>query len=155
MFYLSKRSLRNLKGVDDRLVEVVHLAIELTEIDFGVIEGLRSLAKQRQYVKAGVSWTMNSKHLSGDAVDLMAYMGRRACWEIDVYDEIAAAVREAAESVGVGIRWGGAWTVPNICEWDGTMQDASNSYIDLRRSQNRRPRLDGPHFEIADEDMDS
>jgi peptidoglycan L-alanyl-D-glutamate endopeptidase CwlK len=92
---------------------------------------------------------MKSKHLEGHAIDLMAYIGSRASWELNLYDDIADAMAEAARDVGVSIRWGAAWTVPNISNFDGgTMQDAMNSYIDVRRSQNRRPFIDAPHFEL-------
>ena len=92
---------------------------------------------------------MKSKHIDGLAVDLMAYVdGGR--WELNLYDEIADAMSEAAREVDVPIRWGAAWSVPNIAQYsEGNMEDAMNSYIDLRRSQGRRPFIDGPHFELA------
>ena len=91
---------------------------------------------------------MKSKHLLGHAVDLMAYIGSRASWELNLYDDIADAMAEAAREVDVPIRWGAAWTVPNIAYFNGTMEDAMNSYIDTRRTQSRRPFIDGPHFEL-------
>jgi peptidoglycan L-alanyl-D-glutamate endopeptidase CwlK len=149
MFKFSQRSLNNMKGVDKRLVAVATLAIKKTSLDFGVICGLRTLDEQRALVKRGASQTMKSKHLEGHAIDLMAYIGSRASWELNLYDDIADAMAEAARDVGVSIRWGAAWTVPNISNFDGgTMQDAMNSYIDVRRSQNRRPFIDAPHFEL-------
>lgn len=149
-FKLSKRSLKNLEGVDQRLVDVVHYAIEVTKIDFAVIEGLRTTQRQRELVAAGASQTMNSKHLTGKAVDLMAYIGNRASWEFSVYDDIADAMKLAAIEIDVPICWGGAWTVTDIREWDGTMQDAMDSYVNARRAQGKRPFLDGPHFQIND-----
>ncbi len=150
MFELSERSLRNLEGVEESLLVVVLRAIQITKIDFGVIEGLRSEAKQKQLVAAGASQTMRSKHLTGHAVDLMAYLNGRGCWELAVYDEIAEAMRQAAKEQGVAIRWGAAWNVPDICQWDGTMEEAMNHYIDTRRSEGRRPFIDAPHFELVD-----
>lgn len=149
MFELSERSLRNLEGVEESLLVVVLRAIQITKIDFGVIEGLRSEAKQKQLVAAGASQTMRSKHLTGHAVDLMAYLNGRGCWELAVYDEIAEAMRQAAKEQGVAIRWGAAWNVPDICQWDGTMEEAMNHYIDTRRSEGRRPWIDAPHFELS------
>jgi len=149
MFYLSKRSLGNLEGVNEGLVEVVHRAIELTEVDFAVIDGVRSLAKQKEYVASGASWTMKSKHITGDAVDLMAYHRKRACWELDFYDEIADAMREAALEVGVGIRWGACWNIPDICDWKGTTEEAVQCYIVEKVAQGKRPKIDAPHFELA------
>jgi peptidoglycan L-alanyl-D-glutamate endopeptidase CwlK len=147
-FKLSGRSLKNLEGVDSRLIEVVQYAIEVTKVDFGVIEGLRTQDRQRQLVASGASQTMNSKHITGHAVDLMAYLGKRASWELNLYDDIADAMKLGALEVGVSIRWGGAWNVPDIREWNGTMQDAMDFYVDERRSQKRRVFIDGPHFEI-------
>lgn len=149
-FKLSQRSLNNLEGVDIRLAAVVKRAIELTDTDFGVIEGLRTPERQRELVQSGASQTMFSKHIEGQAVDLMAYIGSRASWELELYDDIADAMKKAAIELGLPIRWGGAWTVPDIRQWDGTMQSAMDSYIDIRRAQGRRPFIDGPHFEISE-----
>jgi len=147
-FKLSRRSLDRLVGVDDDLVAVVRYAITATKTDFGVIQGLRTIEQQRELVSKGASQTMKSKHLDGDAVDLMAYINGRGSWELNLYDDLADAMKEGAKAAGVAIRWGAAWHIDDIRKWDGTMQDAMNDYIDLRRSQGRRPFIDGPHFEL-------
>jgi len=151
-FKLSNRSLGKLEGVSEDLVETVKKAIELTTVDFGVIYGVRSEAEQKKLFESGRSQTMRSKHLLQDdgtahAVDLMAYQDGSPCWEIQVYDEIADAMKEAAVRQGVKIRWGAAWQIDDLRDWDGTAEEAMNAYIDLRRSQSRRPFIDGPHFE--------
>lgn len=148
-FKLSQRSLSNLEGVHPYLVGVVKRAIELTKVDFGVIEGLRTPERQRELVMAGASQTMFSKHIEGEAVDLMAYIGPRASWELNLYDDIADAMKKAATELQVPIRWGGAWNVLDIRDWEGNMYSAMNHYIDTRRSQGRKPFIDGPHFEIS------
>jgi peptidoglycan LD-endopeptidase CwlK len=148
-YKLSKRSLARLEGVDERMVRVVNTAITFSTVDFGVIQGLRTIEEQRELVAKGASQTMKSKHLDGLAVDLMAYIGSRGSWELSLYDNIADAMKLAAIEEDVAIRWGAAWQIPDIREWDGTMQDAMDNYIDLRRSQGRRPFIDGPHFELA------
>lgn len=152
-YKLSQRSLGRLDGVNPNLVAVVKRAIEITTVDFGVTEGVRTLATQRGYVAAGKSQTMNSMHLPqsdgyGHAVDLVAYVGSQVSWEINLYDNIADAMKQAATEVGVGLRWGAAWHIDDIRHWNSTMEDATNAYIDLRRSQGRRPFIDGPHFEM-------
>ena len=147
-YKLSTRSRERLIGIDSKLKEVVSLAITYTKIDFGVIEGLRTEKRQRARVESGASQTMKSKHLEGRAVDLMAYVDGRGCWELNVYDEIADAMKRAAIEVDVTVRWGAAWTVTDIREWKGTMEEAMNSYVDTRRSQGRRPFIDAPHFEL-------
>jgi peptidoglycan L-alanyl-D-glutamate endopeptidase CwlK len=147
-FKLSKRSLGRLEGVDERMVRVVKTAITVSKIDFGVICGLRTVEEQRELVAKGASQTMKSKHIDGLAVDLMAYIGGRASWELNLYDDIADAMKIAADEENVQIRWGAAWHINDMREWDSSMQDAMNEYIDLRRSQGRRPFIDGPHFEL-------
>ena len=147
-FKLSEQSMAKLEGVDSRMQDVVKEAITLTKIDFGVICGMRTEDEQRELVAKGASKTMKSKHLDGLAVDLMAYIGSRASWELNLYDDIADAMAEAARNNNVKIRWGAAWHVDSIADWNFTMQDAMNSYVDLRRAQGRRPFIDGPHFEL-------
>jgi peptidoglycan L-alanyl-D-glutamate endopeptidase CwlK len=148
-YNLSQRSLDKLAGVDDRLVKVVNRAIELTKVDFGVTEGLRTIERQTQLVAAGKSQTMASKHIEGKAVDLVAYLDGEVCWELNMYDDIADAMKQAAIELNVPIKWGCAWTVPDIRLWRGTMEEAMMLYIDTRRKENKRPFLDGPHFEIS------
>ena len=148
-FKLSKRSLSRLEGVDADLVAVVKRAIEITTVDFGVTEGMRSIETQRKYVDAGKSQTMNSKHLTGDAVDLVAYVHGTVSWELNLYDDIADAMKAAAIELGVPLLWGAAWNVPDITKWEGTMNDAMMHYVDARRAQNRKPFIDGPHFQKA------
>ena len=153
MYKLSSRSLGKLEGVNPVLVDTVKRAIELTKVDFGVIFGVRSLETQKKLYESGRSQTMKSKHLiqedgTSHAVDLMAYDGSDPSWDIVMYDDIADAMLMAANQTGAKIRWGAAWHIDDITTWDSTMEDAMNAYIDLRRSQGRRPFIDGPHFEL-------
>ena len=108
-FKLSKKSLERMDGVHPDLVKVVKLAIELTEVDFGVTEGLRSVDRQRQLVAQGASKTMNSRHITGHAVDLVAYVDGSVNWSWPLYHKIADAMKRAANSLGVPIVWGGDW----------------------------------------------
>ena len=143
-YKLGSRSKSKLVGVDERMVAVVRSAIGQSTQDFSVICGLRTIEEQKALVAKGASKTMKSKHLEGNAVDLMAWIdGGR--WELNLYDEIADAMKAAAIDCDVAVKWGAAWTVGDIREWDGTMEEAMNAYIDLRRSQGRRPFIDGPH----------
>ena len=133
-FTLSQRSLGRLDGVKQPIHTVVTTAIGLTNVDFGVICGLRTEEEQAELVARGASQTMKSKHLTGDAVDLMAYIGSRGSWELNLYDDIADAMKEACIKEGVGIRWGASWHIPDLREWEGTAEEAMNAYIDLRRN---------------------
>jgi len=148
-FRLSSRSEKRLGGVKPELTRIVRRAINITTIDFGVTCGLRTIEEQRELVARGASQTLASKHLTGDEVDVVAYLGSRISWENSLYDNIADAFKAAAIEENVPLRWGAAWHIPDICQWDGSMQDAMNSYIDLRRSQGRRPFIDSPHFELG------
>lgn len=119
-FRLSKRSRSRLEGVHPDLVAVVEDAIRLTPVDFMVTEGLRQPARQAQLVKAGASRTLNSRHLTGHAVDVAALVEGEVRWDWPLYGRIAEAFRRAAKARGVALVWGGDW-----------------------------PRLrDGPHFEL-------
>jgi peptidoglycan L-alanyl-D-glutamate endopeptidase CwlK len=97
---------------------------------------------------------MKSKHLKQEdtgyshAVDLMAYVDGSGCWELNVYDDIADAMKEAAIEHGVSIKWGAAWSEGDIRTYEGSAEDSMNNYIDLRRSEGRRPFIDAPHFEL-------
>jgi len=108
-FRLSARSNRNLEGVHIDLVDVVRHAITVTEVDFGVIEGVRSIERQREMVAKGASRTMRSRHLTGHAVDLAAFIGRRVSWEWPLYEQIYEAMKYSADELGVPIKWGGKW----------------------------------------------
>ena len=155
-FKLSRRSLDRLEGIDERLQAVVKQAITLTKTDFGVIQGMRTLEQQKELVAKGASQTMKSKHLEGKAFDIMAFINGRASWELNLYDDIADAMKEAAKDLGIAICWGAAWSTIDhpypldICAWEGTMEEAMNDYIDTRRSEGRRPFIDAPHFEIME-----
>ena len=110
-FKLSQRSLDRMEGVDERLVAVAKAAIGHTKTDFGVICGLRTIGEQRELVAKGASKTMKSKHIEGRALDLMAYVGSRGSWELNLYDDLADAVKQGAIDVGVAVRWGAAWHI--------------------------------------------
>ncbi len=72
-FRFSQRSENNLKGVNPALVQVVRRALELSIVDFGVTEGLRTVERQKELVAKGASQTMNSRHITGHAIDVFAY----------------------------------------------------------------------------------
>ena len=148
MFKLSTRSMSRLEGINPDIITVVAEAIKLTRVDFGVTCGMRTIEEQEKLVASGASQTMKSKHLEGRAVDLVAYVGSSVTWQLNMYDDLADAMAAAARKLNVPVKWGAAWSVGNIAEWDGTMEDAMNSYVDLRRSQGRRPFIDAPHFEM-------
>lgn len=108
-FKLSQKSLDRLTGVHPDLVDVVMLAIGKSDVDFCVLEGVRSMARQEQLVKAGASKTLRSRHLTGHAVDLGAIVSGQVRWDWPLYHKIADAVKEAAAELSIPIEWGGDW----------------------------------------------
>ena len=108
-FTLSQKSLDKLVGVDYNLISVVKRAIEISTIDFKVLEGLRSLERQSMLVKSGKSQTMNSRHITGDAVDLGAVIDGIVVWDWKYYEQIAHAMKQASNELSIKIEWGGDW----------------------------------------------
>jgi len=152
-FRLSQRSMDRLEGVHPAMTGVVERAIQLTDIDFGVTQGVRTLDEQKANVAAGRSQTMQSKHLLqqtgfSHAVDVVAYVGPDVSWELNLYDNICDAFKQASEETGASVKWGAAWSEGDIRTYPGTAEDAMMAYVDLRRSQGRRPFIDAPHFEL-------
>lgn len=108
-FRFSRRSERNLVGVKPDLIKLARRALELSEVDFGVTEGLRTKDRQRQLVAEGKSRTANSRHLTGDAIDVVAYLGAAVTWEWKYYEQIAVAFKRASAELGIPVEWGGDW----------------------------------------------
>lgn len=108
-FKLSTKSRQRLNGVHPDLVAVVELAITITDIDFAVLEGLRTPERQQRLYDEGASKTLNSRHLTGHAVDLVPLLGGKVSWDWPLYYRLADSVKRAAESLGVPIAWGGDW----------------------------------------------
>ena len=108
-FSFSQRSLNNLKGVHPDLVKVVNLALEQSEIDFSITEGLRSVEKQKMLVAKGASQTMRSRHLTGHAVDLAAILDGEIRWDWPLYKTLAQTMKSAAHQLEIPLEWGGDW----------------------------------------------
>lgn len=116
-FSLGTKSREKLKGVHPDLVSVVERAISITKKDFTVLEGLRSKERQAQLFAAGKSKTMNSRHITGHAVDLGPWPlngdfdsdGILNIADWDEYYPLADAMKQAAKELGVAIVWGGDW----------------------------------------------
>jgi peptidoglycan L-alanyl-D-glutamate endopeptidase CwlK len=147
-FKLGSRSLRRLTGVHPDLVKVVKLAIQYTPIDFTVLEGVRSVARQRELVRTGASQTMESRHITGHAVDLGAFVAGNVQWEWALYPQIADALRLAAIDLDIPVRWGGGWILLNELGSQQAIVRATEAYKAARQAQKKRAFLDGPHFEL-------
>lgn len=108
-YILGKRSLLRLHGVHPDLVRVVERAIQITDVDFTVLEGVRALDKQARLLKSGATTTMHSRHLTGHAVDLGAWVNGEIRWDWPLYAHIAAAMKTAAADIEIPLEWGGDW----------------------------------------------
>lgn len=123
MYKLGFRSKMRLQGVHPDLVKVVERAIGLSEIDFTVLEGLRDPFRQKKLVEAGASQTLNSRHITGHAVDLGAWVDDQVDWSWPLYAKINDAMQEASKQVGVPIEWGGDWKMRDGPHWQLPWKD--------------------------------
>jgi len=106
---LGQRSLSRLEGVHPDLVRVVKKAAILSDLDFTVLEGLRTVERQKQLVAQGASKTMNSRHITGHAVDLAPMIGGKVRWDWPLYHKLAKVIKSAAADEKVPLQWGGDW----------------------------------------------
>lgn len=154
-YVLGQRSRAELEGVHPLLVQVVERAIAITQVDFAVHDGIRTLEEQREYVRRGVSQTMASKHLPqadgyGHAVDLVPWINGQLRWEWAPIYDIAAAVWQAGSEIGAEIRWGACWDRPLSALNVGILELEVERYVGRQRALGRkRVFLDGPHFELV------
>jgi len=106
---LGHRSLARLEGVHPDLVRVVKKAAAMSPLDFTVLEGLRTLDRQKQLFNFGATKTLRSRHLTGHAVDLAPMVGGTVRWDWPLYHRLAKIIKEAAVAENVPIEWGGNW----------------------------------------------
>jgi peptidoglycan L-alanyl-D-glutamate endopeptidase CwlK len=133
---LGQRSLSRLEGVHPDLVRVVKKAAALSDLDFTVLEGIRSVERQKQLVSQGASKTMNSRHITGHAVDLGALVAGAVRWDWGLYLKLGEIMRAASLNEKVPVRWGGTWKLLSAIEGPITAKILSRSFPD------------GPHFEL-------
>lgn len=146
--FLNQTSLNRLKGVKTNLIKVVALASQFTKQPFMITEGLRTYARQEELVKSGASKTLNSKHLTGDAVDLAPLVNGKISWEQKDFYPLAEAMRRAATTLNIDIRWGGAWAVLNYTGAK-TPKSLIDEYGAKKRAAKQSPFIDCPHFELV------
>ncbi len=108
-YVFSRRSEENLDGVHPDLTNVMRRAIELSEIDFMITEGMRTMQRQEALLRDGKSKALRSRHLTGHAVDGAACVDEKVSWDWQHYDVIARAVKQAGAELGIPVEWGGDW----------------------------------------------
>lgn len=151
MFRFSQKSKDKLALAHPALERVAYKAIEISKVDFTVMETLRTIETQRKYVERGVSKTMDSKHLKqadgfSHAMDLVPWIGGQARWEWPPIFDIAEAIREAAVLYDTQIRWGGFWG--NLTHSSQSAEELHLGYVNRKLAQGKHPFADGPHFEL-------
>lgn len=110
MNILATKSEEKLKGVHPDLIRVIRLACQLSPVDFIVTEGLRTPARQQELVRAGKSQTLNSRHLTGHAVDLAPWMNNAIPWhDWQAFSRVAQTMKQAASALSIPVVWGGDW----------------------------------------------
>jgi len=155
-YTLGAKSIAELRGVHPDLVKVVNRTIQLTEQDFSVHDGLRTIEEQREYVRRGVSKTMNSMHMNqpdgwGHAFDLVPWINGQLRWEWKPIFVIASAVHKATTELGVTLTWGGVWdrTFNTLGPSAKDMETAVNAYVARRRGAGKTAFIDGPHWQLG------
>jgi peptidoglycan L-alanyl-D-glutamate endopeptidase CwlK len=138
------RSLQNLSGIHHDLRRVADRALQLTTQDMTVIEGIRSIERQRQLLAQGHTRTLNSRHITGHAIDVVPWPVDWDDW--DKFDALGTAFARAARELDIPVVWGAAWHKP-LAEFK-TGKEAREDYTKTRRAQKRPVYLDGPHFEL-------
>lgn len=113
-FKWSERSLVEMEGIHPDLRKLCDLALKLSTQDFGIIDGLRTIKEQREYVRLGASKTMNSRHLHGLAVDTMAYVNGKGRWESILYIPIRKAFEQASAKLDIPIGKKISWDIGHI-----------------------------------------
>jgi len=141
------RSKNKLEGVHPDLVEVATLALSYSSVDFGITQGLRTEAEQKALLASKKSQTMKSRHLTGHAIDVAAYEGANITWNFDKYIVIAEAVRKAAIEKNVEVGWGAAWLLS--LNYYNSAEEAYKAYVNQRKKENRKPFIDGTHFQLS------
>jgi len=136
-FEFGSKSVGKLEGVHPDLQKIAYKAIEITSEDFSILEGLRSVERQRKLVNTGKSQTMNSRHLTGHAIDIVPYP---VSWDWDDFYPICDAMLKASRELNIPLRWGGNWRVKDVRRWNGTSK--------LLHSKYKGSFPDGPHFEL-------
>jgi len=117
-------------------VRIVKKAAAISDLDFTVLEGLRTIDRQKQLLKQGASKTMNSRHLTGHAVDLGVLIGGEMRWDWGLYLKLGEVMRAASLAEKIPVRWGGTWKLLSAINGPITAKILSRSFPD------------GPHFEL-------
>lgn len=149
---LSRRDVERLAGLHPMLAETVRVCYAASPLPLTVLEGVRTLDRQREYVRTGASRTLNSRHLTGHAVDLGVMDGNDVSWHWPLYYRLAIIMRQAAEVTGAVLIWGGVWDRPMTSYTRPCAEEVrlyGNRWRNAHPGEVGGPLVDGPHYELA------
>lgn len=151
-FKFSERSKQRMEGVHPDIIAVMELAISRSPVDFTVLEGVRSLERQKELFAKRASKTMNSRHLTGHALDVAPLVGGEVTWSWPVYYELEPIIKGAARDLGVDLEWGGDWNWKDgphwQLSWDTYGKDDMRPRANLSREMGGRSERDAPMPEL-------
>lgn len=145
-----KRSEEALVGVQPPLVAVARRALQLSAVDFGVHDGLRTEAEQRALVASGASRSLDSHHLTGHALDLVPYVGGKLKWLLPLCIQVARAVHAASLELNTPIVWGAIWDRELGSLAPDYLDEHVSEYIERfeRRNRGRKAFVDAAHYQM-------
>lgn len=147
-YKFGERSLEEMVGVRPRLIWTIKFALEICQVDFGVYDGKRTQGEQAEFVRTGVSKTLKSKHLTGEAVDLVPYINGQYRWEVRPMCLIARAMQISADKHDVNILWGGVWDRA-LRGLEQAPEDEIAAYVERQKAKGHRVFVDGAHYELS------
>jgi len=145
-FRYGRRSERHLAKVKPILAKCARVALKESSIDFGVVSSIRTVAEQRKLVESGASMTMRSKHLTGDAIDLVCFVGGKATYSTEVYYDMIDAFQIAAIRHNILLVSGAHWMDLRYC---GDNRKAVEAYVERKRRGGGKPFLDFMHIQVG------
>lgn len=148
-FKFGKHSFAESVGVNHDLILLSDYALWKSPIDFGRYDGLRTREEQEEYVRTGASNTLHSKHLTGDALDLVPYINGKYRWEQDACVAIAMNMHQGSIFFGIPVRWGAVWD-RLLSELDvHKLPQEIEKYIERRRLLGKKAFIDAVHYELT------
>ena len=148
MYRLGSRSIQELTGVKDELVTLASLGILHTPVDFTVFDGLRTQEEQQELFNIGASHVLKSKHMTGDAIDLVPWIGGKARWEQTACERIAKTIWCLATLHNIKLRWGAVWDRPFLDLNPNELHKEIANYVHRQRDQGRGTFIDAVHYEL-------
>lgn len=143
------RSLDEAKGVSNRLLLLSSFSLLKSPVDFGIYDGMRTLEEQEEYVRTGVSRTLESKHLTGEAVDLVPFINGKYRWELESCCHIAKCMAMGSVYFGIPVIWGAVWDRKLTDLNHNDLLKEVEEYTARRKAAGHKAFIDAVHFELG------